>query len=85
MTDTTETPKSFKPTHRVWAVTKRANADKADWIEIGAAWANRDGKGFNLKLNLLPMNGADIVVRLIEPSTKNGHGPNGQTEEGGAA
>lgn len=80
MTDTT---KALRPTHRVYAVTKRANAEKADWAEIGAAWANRDGKGFNLKLNLLPMNGADIVVRLIEPDTKkNG---NGTGEEGGAA
>lgn len=78
----TETSHSTKPTHRVYAVTKRPNAEKADWAEIGAAWANRDGKGLNLKLNLIPINGADIVVRLIEPDKKTG---NGQTAEGGAA
>ena len=69
MTTTTATT---KPTHRVYAVTKRPTAEKADWTEIGAAWANRDGKGYNLKLNLIPLNGAEIVVRLIEPGKKTG-------------
>jgi hypothetical protein len=56
---TTETSK--RPTHRVYAV--RKNGDKSFWTTIGAAWANADGKGFNIKLYLLPLDGADIVVR----------------------
>ena len=78
---TTTTTTSTKPTHRVYAVTKRPNAEKADWAEIGAAWANRDGKGLNIKLNLMPMNGADIVARLIEEKKTD----NGSQAEGGAA
>jgi hypothetical protein len=51
-----------RPTHRVYAV-KKIGGDKSFWTEIGAAWANRDGKGFNLKLDYLPLNGAEIVIR----------------------
>jgi hypothetical protein len=60
----TETPKC--PTHRVYAVTK--NGDKSFWTEIGAAWAHQDAKGFNVKLDYLPLNGAEIVIR--EPRTE---------------
>lgn len=56
------TKTTSRPTYRVYAVTKAAG-DKSYWTDIGAAWANRDGKGFSLKLNYLPLNGADIVVR----------------------
>jgi hypothetical protein len=56
----TETPK--RPTHRVYAVTK-TGGDKSYWTEIGAVWAHQDGKGFNVKLDYLPLNGAEIVIR----------------------
>ena len=36
-------------------------------LEIGAAWPHRDGKGFGVKLNLVPFSGtAEIVIRAIE-------------------
>jgi hypothetical protein len=53
---------SKRPTHRIYAVTKGKD-DKSFWKEIGAAWANQDGKGFNMKLDYLPLNGAEIVIR----------------------
>lgn len=53
---------SNRPTHRVFAVRKNGG-DKAFWTQIGAAWSNQDGKGFNLKLYLVPTDGADIVMR----------------------
>lgn len=61
------------PTHRVYAVTKKNDADKGHWAEIGAVWPHKDGKGFKLKLDLLPTGNADLVIRLIE------------AEKGGAA
>lgn len=57
----TNTENSKRPTHRVYAV--RKTGDKSYWQVIGSAWANQDGKGFNLKLALLPLDGSDIVVR----------------------
>jgi hypothetical protein len=54
---------SKRPTHHVYAVTKRAGSDKGNWTRIGAAWPNADGKGFSFRLDLVPLNGADIVMR----------------------
>lgn len=59
------TKPSNKPTHRAYAVTKRG--EKSYWNEIGAVWAHKDGKGFSLALDYLPLNDAEIVIR--EPST----------------
>jgi hypothetical protein len=61
---------SKQPTHRAYAVTKRG--DKAFWREIGAAWAHDDGDGFNLKLDYLPLNGAEIVI--CKPKANAGEG-----------
>jgi hypothetical protein len=60
---TNETNNS-RPTHRVFAVAK--NGQKKFWQPIGALWAHADGKGFNLKLDYLPLNDAQTVVRAIE-------------------
>jgi hypothetical protein len=52
---------SNRPSHRVYAVTK--NGERNFWQKIGAAWAHADGEGFNLKLDYLPLNDAEIVIR----------------------
>jgi hypothetical protein len=49
------------PSHRVYAVTK--NGKQSYWRAIGAVWPHADGEGFNLKLDFLPLSGADIVIR----------------------
>lgn len=59
---TKETTKS-RPTHRVYAATK--NGEKQFRRPIGAMWPHADGKGFNLRLDYLPLNDAKIVVRVI--------------------
>jgi hypothetical protein len=61
-----KTETSKRPSHRVYAVTK--NGEKSYWTEIGAAWSHQDGKGFNVKLDYLPLNDAEIVIR--EPRTE---------------
>jgi len=50
-----------RPSHRVYAVVK--NGERNFWQPIGAAWAHGDGEGFNLKLEYLPLNSAEIVIR----------------------
>jgi hypothetical protein len=59
--DITMSNNSNRPSHRIYAVTK--NGERSNWREIGAAWAHRDGEGFNLKLAYLPLNGGEIVIR----------------------
>jgi hypothetical protein len=54
---------SAKPTHRLYIVTGTGNT--ANWRDIGAAWPNKDGKGFSLNCDALPLNGR-IVMRAIE-------------------
>ena len=56
-----------RPSHRVYAVTK--NGERNFWQPIGAAWAHGDGEGFNLKLDYLPLNGAEIVIRKPKADT----------------
>jgi hypothetical protein len=61
-TMTTQT--KSQPTHRAYAVTKYG--DKKFWQPIGAMWAHQDGKGFGLRLDYLPLNGAQIVIRSVD-------------------
>ena len=56
-----------RPSHRLFAVTKTEGQDTASWLEIGAAWPNKDGKGYSLMLKAMPMPGAEIVLRINEP------------------
>jgi hypothetical protein len=58
---TKETNKS-RPTHRVYAVTK--SGEKKFWQPIGAMWAHADSKGYNLRIDYLPLVEAEIVVRV---------------------
>jgi hypothetical protein len=50
-----------RPSHRVYAVSK--NGERNFWQPIGAAWPHSDGDGFNVKLEYLPLNAAEIVIR----------------------
>ncbi|QIG79450.1 hypothetical protein [Stakelama tenebrarum] len=58
---TTQTENN-RPTHRIYAV--NGNGDDAIWTPVAAAWANRDGKGFTLKFEAIPVTGR-IVMREI--------------------
>ena len=64
------------PAYRVYSVARNGDK-KAVWQEIGAAWKHKDGKGFNLQFNALPLEGAQVVLR--EPTAKkSGAKPSGQ-------
>jgi len=63
MTDTTKTSSKL-PTHAAFQVRDR-EGKKAVWTRIGSAWANADGKGFNILLESVPLDGR-VSLRLIE-------------------
>ena len=67
-----------KPSHEVFAVSER-KGQKSHWLKIGACWAHDDAKGFSLKLEALPLNGASIVIRVRTDK------PDTDITEGGAA
>lgn len=45
------------------------NGPEARWTKIGAAWPNRDGKGFNILCDAVPLQGR-IVMRAYTPKPK---------------
>ena len=58
-------PAKKLPAYRIFAVTK-IDDENSDWAEIGAAWANKDGKGLNLQFKAQPLPGAEIVLRELK-------------------
>jgi hypothetical protein len=65
------------PSHRVYAVTK--NGKRNFWQPIGAVWPHSDGEGFNLKLDYLPLNDAEIVIRKPKAEAEEADAPAGKT------
>jgi CHC2 zinc finger len=61
---------SGKPSHKVFVVEDKEVAEGADpeafWTRIGSAWPHKDGKGLNLVLSALPINGR-LVLREYTP------------------
>jgi hypothetical protein len=58
---------SRSPTHRLYRV--QGDGDAAIWTPIGAAWPNKDGKGFNLSCDAVPLAGR-LVLRTITPRSE---------------
>ncbi len=59
-----ETKEKKAPTHGVYVV--QGDGDYARWIKIGAAWQNKDGKGFSLILDALPLTNKIVVREFTE-------------------
>ena len=60
-----------QPTHHVYHVTEKQVGDKGYWTKIGAVWPHKDGKGFNMELELIPVSsGGTMKLTLREPSAK---------------
>jgi hypothetical protein len=57
------TTNNRQPTYRLYTVSGERKNER--WTEIGAAWPNRDGKGFSINLDALPLGGR-LVLREIE-------------------
>ena len=51
------------PTHRAYSVIRRDGQDDF-WLNVGLAFAHKDGTGFNIMLQALPLDGK-IVCREI--------------------
>lgn len=58
-----------KPTHRIYRV--QGDGQNASWTPIGAAWPNKDGNGFSISCDAVPLQGR-IVMRAISERPDNG-------------
>ena len=56
--------KTNQKSQRPYAVYVVEEGDDAYWTKIGAAWRHEDGKGFNIQLSCMPLNGR-LVVRDV--------------------
>ncbi len=69
MAKQTKTTQNQAPSHDVFHVT--GDGDNARWTKLGAAWQHKDGEGFNLALNFVPVTpGGRFVVRKAKPKTE---------------
>lgn len=67
-TSITPTSKGKSPTHLAFHV--RENASKEPfWTRIGCAWAHKDGEGFNIELETVPLNGR-ITLRVSSNASR---------------
>jgi hypothetical protein len=58
---------SKAPSHIVYHVRDGREGDRGFWTRCGAAWAHADGKGLNVQLDFVPLDGR-ITLRV--PSDK---------------
>ena len=64
-----------KPTHHVFFVQEvirpeEGSETKPFWRQIGAAWAHKSGKGFSMKLDLLPADPSQGELVMLEAAEK---------------
>lgn len=52
-----------QPTHRAYSVIRREGQDDF-WLNLGLVFPHKDGSGFNIMLQALPLDGK-IVCRVI--------------------
>jgi len=70
--NTNTKPAAPKAADRMDGYTVREYTDKAtgemkhEWLKIGVAFPNNDGKGYRVVLSALPLDGV-IVLRINEP------------------
>ena len=59
-----------RPSHRLYMVT--GEGDAANWTQLGAAWPNKDGKGFNLLFEAMPLSGRLVMREVPEKDETEG-------------
>lgn len=61
----TDEKKSGRPTHTAYMVRdfKKGEGEKdSSWTALGSAWSHKDGKGFDLRFDAVPLSGR-VVLR----------------------
>ncbi len=61
----TKTNNASAPTHIAYQV-RESNEQQSYWTRIGAAWAHKDGNGFNIQLDSVPLDGRITLRNAAE-------------------
>lgn len=67
------------PDFLAWHVTDKG--EKSFWNKVGAACAHKDGKGFSLQLEVVPINGRIVLRQPLDEPVRGG---NDEKEKGSA-
>lgn len=59
-----------RPTHRLYRVV--GDGRSSSWTPIGAAWPNKDGLGFSVSIDALPLAGRIVMRRVAGRSSVDG-------------
>lgn len=65
MTDVNDNTTARKPEYLAYNV-QESRDGKGHWSQVGAAWAHRDGQGYDIQLSSVPVNGRVILRELRE-------------------
>ena len=60
---------SKTPSHVAYHIRDSKNSSKAFWTRIGSAWQHADGKGFNIQIDTVPLDGR-IGLRTFTEKTE---------------
>ena len=62
---------SKRPSHLAYSVRnfQKNGQQESNWTRIGVAWLHRDGEGFDIALEALPVNGR-IALRVNKPRSE---------------
>jgi hypothetical protein len=56
-----------QPTHRAYSVIRREGQDDF-WLNLGLVFPHKDGSGFNIMLQALPLDGKIVCREITEES-----------------
>ena len=68
------------PTHRAYSVIRREGQDDY-WLNMGLVFPHKDGNGFNLILQALPLDGKIVCREITEEAPEEGSPTPSRQEE----
>jgi len=63
MSNNSKTSTSKTPSHIAYQVRDRGENKNGFWTRIGSVWPHADGKGFNIQLECVPLDGR-VTLRI---------------------
>ena len=69
-----EKSESKQPTHRAYSVIRREGQDDF-WLNLGLVFPHKDGNGFNIMLQALPLDGKIVCREISDDDTAAGQEP----------
>jgi hypothetical protein len=68
------------PTHRAYSVIKREGQDDY-WLNLGLVFPHKDGSGFNIILQALPLDGKIVCREISDGDEGEGAQPQGRRDQ----